>query len=215
MLWRQNGENSPQRLRWRVLPNLEAALVLTSACSQRGAGCGSAGFQNAASGRGLGLTAFQIPWEGWPSTAEADQENCGATRKTKDHSCRKTLTLHFECRSSRKKGTHTSEWWKRASQLWAAGPGAERQHGARGRRQETATILAPETATTPSHRCHCLLGNLSDLGLPKAPQPRASSPGEAWLSLDCGNLGPVSLTSPHTPQQHLLNRSLSLVQMTK
>ena len=76
-------ENSPRRLCWTVLPNREAAQVLTSACSQRGAGCGGVGLRDGASGRGLGLTASQIPWGGWHSTAEADQEKCGSARKNK------------------------------------------------------------------------------------------------------------------------------------
>lgn len=58
-----------------VLLNREAAHVLTSACSEQGAGYGGAGFRDGASGRELGLTAFRHP-EG-AGTAQQRQ-----TRKT-------------------------------------------------------------------------------------------------------------------------------------
>ena len=150
-------------------------------CPQQvGAGFSGSGFGGQTSGRGPGLAAMKILWDGLYDTGEGVQGiACNIQRDKisfpKKHSD-PALTEHWVLH----------QWISKRGKTAAVSSCRGREAGARARdwKWGAAAVLAPGIAATTklwaAVGCYpCLAGTLSSLALPGIPQARANTPREA------------------------------------
>ena len=161
------------------------------------------GPRDGASGRGLALTASQTPWGGWHSTAEADQEKCGSTRKNKGSFLQEDSALWVQELRTRER-TQVKAKRELAS------------CGLQGQRQKTGDVYDPRACNhLPAIVATVFSGaRMTWLYHPEPYHPEPTPLGRPDSLQTAATVASLPELPPHTPE-HLLNPSLSLAQLTK